>query len=368
MLNKLRTKIETIMVGSKDADDGFTEHALSGAARLYGGVAKIRETLYRKNIKKRFRLPCYVISVGNLTVGGTGKTPMVIYLAGLVTNLGYTAAIVSRGYGGEASSVGGVVSDGSSLLLNAKMAGDEPYMMAKRLLHLSVPVVVGSNRYEAGMTAVRHFKPDIIILDDGFQHMKLERDLNICLFDAGCPLGNGCVMPRGTLREPAAAVNRADIIVLTRAGDDDRATVEHFRSSVKVAGADAGVDRLPVFTSCHTAVVTASEPVERDVYAFSGIAKNEAFRKTVLEAGYFIKGFKEYPDHYYYSSEDCIDIEGNAEKSGAVAVITTEKDYAKIETLFDWRLKLIIINIDIDFGNDENRFKALIRDNILKRH
>ncbi len=366
MLNKLKTKIETVMFDN-GADDGLTELTLSGASRLYGGIAKLRETLYLKNIKKRYRLPCYVISVGNLTVGGTGKTPMVIYLAELSIKLGYTAAIVSRGYGGESSASGGIVSDGKSLLLNAKMAGDEPYMMAKRLLGKSVPVVVGSNRYEAGMTAVRRFNPDIIILDDGFQHMKLERDLNICLFDAVSPLGNGCVIPRGTLREPVAAVNRADVIVLTRAGADDRAgAIENFYYTATKAGCTDGINGLPVFTSAHKPVVYESVPAEADVYAFSGIAKNDEFRKTISGIGYQVKGYKDYSDHYSYTPVDCSEIENDAETKGAKAIITTEKDFAKIENLFDWRMKLIIINVDMDFGNDENNFNTLIRDNIKK--
>ncbi len=353
------------MFDTGTSNTGLTESTLSGVSRLYGNVTKIRETLYQKKIKKTYRLPCYVISVGNITIGGTGKTPVVVYLAELAVKLGYTATVVSRGYGGTATSEGGIVSDGSELLLNVCMAGDEPFMMAKRLLPVSVPVVVGSNRYEAGMTAVRTFKPDIIILDDGFQHMKLERDLNICLFDAESPLGNGRVIPRGTLREPATAVNRADVIVLTRADDSDRAVKNFHHAFTNIAG-EAAVEGLPIFTASHKPCAKDTLSSETDVYAFSGIAKNIAFRNTLLSMGYQIKGFKDYPDHYSYTAEDCSMIEKDAEKTGVRVVMTTEKDFARIENLFDWRLKLIIINVDMDFGNDANLFDSLIRDILIK--
>ncbi len=381
MPNKLRKKIESVMCDSTDTGIDLTRTLLSGASRLYGRVIQFRETLYLNNLKKTYALPCHVISVGNLTVGGTGKTPMVIYIAELLTRAGYGVAVVSRGYGGELSSSGGIVSDGQKVLLDAGKAGDEPCMMAKRLLESNIPVIIGSNRYEAGMTAVKQFNPDIVILDDGFQHLRLERDLNILLFDASQPLGNGRVIPRGTMREPVSAVKRADIVVLTRTDIEHKEeAAENFYKTVLNAGLTENLNDIPLFTSIHRPHIYGIIPRgskellrpdektdSENVYAFSGIAKNHEFRKTVSGMGFQIKGYKEYPDHYAFSASDCAGIEREASEKCVQAVITTEKDYIKLAGMFDWNITLIIISIEIDFRSDEAEFNSSIKESVLNK-
>lgn len=374
MLNKLKKNIEAIMYDTGQANSDLTRTALSALANCYKKVMTIRESLYLNEHKKRYSLPCSVISVGNITVGGTGKTPMVIYLARLIKKQGHQPVVVSRGYGGTLSGEGGIVSDGKSLLMSSDQSGDEPYLIAEKLLEDSVPVVIGSQRYEAGMEAVSAFNPDVVILDDGFQHMKLKRDLDILLFDAKNPLGNGSLLPRGTLREPVTAAARADLFVLTRVENGKEASaLQHFRQSVSENLMAEKLSETPVFTSAHKPSVIGriepglSEPICTDdvdrnsvVYAFSGIAKNHEFRKTVTEMGFRIAGYAEFEDHYCYSDKDCSELAASAKRKGATALITTEKDQVKLRE-FNLDLPLIIIGVEIDFGIAEKKISDLFK-------
>ncbi|MFN2165764.1 MAG: tetraacyldisaccharide 4'-kinase, partial [Anaerolineae bacterium] len=163
----------------------------------YGALVRLRSAAYAGSRRRR-RLPVPVISVGNLTVGGTGKTPMIARLAASLLAAGRRPAIVSRGYRGGLEKTGGIVSDGHRLLQDAAAAGDEPFMLAMQLP--GVPVAVGRDRYEIGRRVIRALSADVILLDDGFQHLRLARDVDILLMDARRPLGNGHVLPRGPLR------------------------------------------------------------------------------------------------------------------------------------------------------------------------
>jgi len=181
------------------------------------------ESLYYQVIspdRKYYHVPMYlflkvpVISVGNLTLGGTGKTPTVVFIAELLKENGYHPAVLSRGYGGESTLGLNVVSDGREVLLPPEEAGDEPVMMARRLD--GIPVLTGKSRYITGRFAIDNLGADILILDDGFQHLPLHRDLNILLCDHKNPFGNGCIFPAGELREPLGEIERADVICITR--------------------------------------------------------------------------------------------------------------------------------------------------------
>ena len=212
----LRARVTDIMTRGGHYPFFSLATLLWGISVLYGGLTHLRRRLYTRGRLKSHRLPCPVISVGNLTLGGTGKTPLVIHLAEKIQGMGYRPVILSRGYKGLAEKGGAVVSDGRNLLCDARQAGDEPYLMA--ILLPTVPVVVGRHRYRAGMDAIRRFQPDIILLDDGFQHLQLKRDLNLLLLDAQNPFGNRYLFPRGTLREPEVSLLGADAVVLTRSG------------------------------------------------------------------------------------------------------------------------------------------------------
>ena len=185
----------------------------AAVSRLYGLGAGLRRTLYARGWLRTKKLPAPVVSVGNLTVGGTGKTPVVACLARLLQDRGKRVAILSRGYGGQSRSVA-CISDGRQTYQKPPEVGEEPYWLARALP--GVAVYTGACRFAAGMAAWKECKPDLFLLDDGFQHFQLHRDLDLVLLDAASPFGNGYLLPRGPLREPLTALAAAHSLILTR--------------------------------------------------------------------------------------------------------------------------------------------------------
>ena len=251
-VQKLKQQMEALMTDG--ARRGPAVGLLTGFSKIYGGAMAIRAACYsRQLLVKSQRLPCKVICVGNLTAGGTGKTPMAIYLARRLTRKGHRVVLVSRGYRGRAEKTGGVVSDGLRILMDDATAGDEPYLMARCLP--KVPVVVGGDRFQAGMLAVRQLGAQVVVLDDAFQHLALERDFDLVLMDAARPLGNEHLLPRGVLREPISALRRAHAVVLTRADRLADAPLARRRQQI-----EAMVAPLPVFTAGHVSQVRGVIP------------------------------------------------------------------------------------------------------------
>ena len=371
----LQKKIESIINSEEIIPPSPLRSMLAAAAAIYGTAQKIRANCYRHNLLSTQELPCTVISVGNITVGGTGKTPMTIYLSSELKQEGLRVAVISRGYKGEAERAGGIVSDGKHLLMNSEQAGDEPFLIASRLR--DVPVVVGKNRYEAGRTAIDKFKPDVIVLDDAFQHLKLKRDIDLVLLDCARPFGNTHLLPRGGLREPAAALARASACILTRSQD-----VTNDAASANTAAIKSIVSRIPVFRSCHEpyfyAVKSRSQTLsktsddflspqqmddlkQQKVYGFSGIARNADFRRTVEKAGFKTAGFKEFSDHHPYSRGDLEEIVQTAQAAGANWLITTEKDHARMAHQQALGMDLIVAGVRIMFSGDGPDFMSFIR-------
>lgn len=378
-MRKIKQKIETI-VNSEEKSRFFSFGSfLFGFSLLYGGVVKLREIFYKKGIFRSKQLPCKVISVGNLTAGGTGKTPMTIYMAELLTHLGYKVAVISRGYKGRAEKTGGVVSDGRTLLMSPEMAGDEPFMMAEILK--DIPVVVGQNRFEAGMLAVKEFKPDVIVLDDAFQHLKLARDINLVLLDSRRPFGNTHLLPRGPLREPLSALLRGHGFILTRsdvAESNDRFSrlTSHlplfqpvFRSShipyiYKVIRGEE-TENLVFPKNPGSALYDDTFLKGRNVFAFSGIARNNEFQHTIQSLGAEVVGSAEFLDHHHYSDDDFHAVFRSAEKVNAEFLVTTEKDYARIAHRITWPIDLVVIGIKISFGDEADAFAHFINKKIV---
>ena len=180
----------------------------------YGNLIRIRNFLFDCGILKVQKLDCRIISVGNLTMGGTGKTPMVLWLAQFLSSEGWNLAIVSRGYRGKKPGGLLVVSDGRQIMVDSRFSGDEPQLLARRLP--GIPILCSTKRAAAVETAIRRFKSEVVILDDGFQHRFLARDLDLVMLDAENPFGNGHLFPRGKMREQAAALSRAQALVLSR--------------------------------------------------------------------------------------------------------------------------------------------------------
>ena len=353
------------------ADDpaGVSSQRLSGilfwVSRVYGGAAKLRRTLYKKRLLKAHRLPCPVISIGNLTVGGTGKTPMVAFVAKLLKEKGYRVAVLSRGYKGRAQKRGGVVSDGRSIFMTVRDAGDEPVMLANQLE--GVPVLVGADRFRSGKVALERFQSNVLILDDGFQHLSLERDLDVVLMDYRYPLGNGDVLPRGPLREPVSALSAADGIVFTRCDDPPLASAPVLSPLLGLAA----FLKKPVFFAAHFPVTgpilkgnqkrCGADAVKgKPGIAFSGIAQNKDFRRSLGMLNCDIRAFFEFPDHHFYTQEELEEIWQKGRREGAFFVATTEKDYARIQDRISVDIPLMVLGVRLGLVKDETEFSRWI--------
>lgn len=316
---------------------------------LYRGGLAGYLAVYASGLRKRHRLPVPVISVGNLTFGGTGKTPAVQTLCRLLRSQGRKLTILSRGHGGSSRGVT-IVSDGTDVLADAAVCGDEPVLLARSLP--GVPVVAGKDRPAAGVVACREFRPDVIILDDGMQYWQLHRDLDVVVMDAARPFGSGLLMPAGDLREPVGGIRRAGAIVLNSRGSDEAVSVELVERLARLAPRALIVraNRQPSsLLSAHDGQDVGLEWLRgRRIAAFCGIGRPESFRDTLTGLGASVEEFLEFPDHYRYSECDLHAIRRAAE-DGAEALVTTEKDWARLGAMapFD-RLYVLCIGLEIE--------------------
>ena len=303
---------------------------LTPLSYIYAVVVKTRGWLYECSLLKQKRLPCTVISVGNIVAGGTGKTPAVIWIAKYLQSEGLQVGVLLRGYKREGQHSVSVVSDGKEVLTPVPESGDEAGLIARTLL--DVPVVVGSDRYAAGLEVIRlwgHTK-GVLILDDGFQRRQLARDLDILTIDSTQPFGTGKLLPAGTLREPKAAMRRTDVLLLTRT---DLAT-----ESINF---ERFVGEKQIFQTCHepTKLYQLSTGEEcalgqlkgQCILAVCGIGNPEAFVGTLRQFEPKAVELLAFPDHHYYSLADLNDISTRAHEVGADIVVTTEKDSQKLE-------------------------------------
>lgn len=297
---------------------------------LYGYVMSFRVALYKKGVLTRHHLPVPVISVGNLTLGGTGKTPMTIYLARLLA--ARKPAVVSRGYGGKASGRVNVVSDGKQIKLDASAAGDEPFFMAENLP--GVPVITGKKRVDGGRFAVDHCGAQTVILDDGFQHLALDRNVNLALFKVDSFLGNNRIFPGGDMREPLKALGRADGFVLTCVDDVNIGKAEAIKKALMTKFPD-----IPVFMAryqvvslvCPDKSSVAVEEIGPDVFAFCGLANPASFQRSLALAGIKTSGFLAFKDHCPYQRPELDLIKKQVARCGATGLVTTEKDLVKLQ-------------------------------------
>lgn len=364
------------MRGEEDRLPFPLQTLVSIGSKAYSAGSQLRIHAYRYGLLKQRRLPCCVISIGNITVGGTGKTPMTLYLAELLNELGFRVAVLSRGYRGLGENTGGIVSDGQRLLMDVRQAGDEPFLLAVKLLKKGVPVIIGKNRVASGQLAVKRFRPDAILLDDGFQHLRLKRDIDIVLLDAKTPFGNGYVLPRGPLRESVNNLARCNGIIFTRCRPEmlDSAIMDIPSSARKTDLADmtkyffGSCFKLRFFralsgdgsnSSSNGATVSeaGSWLNEKSVFLFSGIARNDEFRRAARSFGCRIAGFCAYPDHYMYSQNDLKDIDEKAVRSGAEIVLTTEKDWVKVSTQQKFSIPCGVIGIEVRMGSHGKRLQ-----------
>ncbi|HEY5512331.1 MAG TPA: tetraacyldisaccharide 4'-kinase [Geomonas sp.] len=297
--------------------------SLRALAPVYALLLRLRAAAYRHGVLPSHRLPVPVISVGNLVLGGTGKTPMVAWLAGYLVARGKRVAVLSRGYGGSAEGEPRIVSDGSRMLLTPEQSGDEPFLLAQKVPGLMV--VTGADRYRAGLLALRELKPDICILDDGFQHLRLRRDLDILLLDAARPFANGRTLPAGFLRESVAAAARADLVVYTRCSPGVRPDLFTGKPSCRTSHQLAGMVPLGGGERAGFELAKGAR-----VTAFSGIADPGAFFDLLEEQGVRLTATLAFADHASYGEPEIAAICRLRDASRSTLLITTEKDAVKL--------------------------------------
>jgi tetraacyldisaccharide 4'-kinase len=337
------------------------QQVLGAASGGYRRLLNTREWLYARGVLRSRALPCPVVSVGNLTVGGTGKTPAVEMAVRTLVDLGHTPAVVSRGYGRRSTGIQ-IVADAASIRLDAEEGGDEPFLLARRLP--GVPVVVGSNRYDAGRTARERFAVTAIVLDDGMQHRTLVKDLEIVMVRAADPWGNGRLLPRGPLREPVSGLARAHLVVVTGAATPSvapevMAAVSRHAPGVPVLSAQY------VPTQCWESGTMRPVPVARlagaPLLGFAGIAAPAGFRRTLDEAGARVADVVAFMDHHWYTRDDLARLDRRAAALGAEALVTTEKDWVRLRGLPPPTRPVYVLGVQLVLTTGEAEWLAVFR-------
>jgi len=320
-------------------------------AHCYGFGSRSRRRLYDRGWLVPKRLPAPVLSIGNLTVGGTGKTPFTAYLARYYQNAGCRPVVLSRGYGGRAQGIQ-VVSDGHRLHLRPPWAGDEAYLLATQLP--GVPVVTGSNRHQAGMLAWEAFRPDLFLLDDGFQHLSLHRDLDVVLLDAAQPFGNGRLLPRGPLREPVAALAKPLVLVLTRYEDSRHhplwlAMRQSFPAAT-VVRASFHLQDAVLYPGGRRVELAAL--VGKRLAGLASLARPEVFSASLRAHGLDLQRLFVFPDHHPYTTPEVAQVAAAARGAGLAAVITTEKDWVRLAGVWPLTLPLYVVPLTVTLLDD----------------
>ena len=303
-------------------------------------------------------LPARVVSVGNLAVGGTGKTPVTACLTSLFQAEGKKVAILSRGYGGQNSGVT-CISDGKNLYCKPPQVGEEAYWLARNLP--GAAVYTGASRYAAGRLAWERFKPDLFILDDGFQHFQLHRDLDIVLLDAAAPFGNGHLLPRGSLREPQSALAAAQVLILTR--------FQAERHQQTLAALQTAYPFKAVLTATITPAAARLYPEGRaepptalqgqTLLAFAGLARPEVFQRSLNDLGVRLAGFRAFPDHHPFAAAELAFLVREAQAAGAAALITTAKDWARLGEKWAAALPLWVLDVEAQIDQPERILEFL---------
>lgn len=318
------------------------------ASWLYAKIMWCRRRIYVHGWKRTYRSRLPVLSVGNLAVGGTGKTPTVDWLVRRFQQQGKRPAIVSRGYAGRHSGAVTVVSDGHQIFTSATVCGDEPLLLARR--NPTCPVVVSKKRSDGVLKVEQSFDVDLIILDDAFQHLKMSRDFDLVLLDATDPFGNGWTLPAGRLREGVDALASADVLLVTRAEARQPSPcpqLPSFFSSHRLADTAIGLDGE---------IMLLSELAVLRIFAFAGIAEPDRFFHALGQVGLTLKKMMALPDHVKYSSEIIADL--NLASMECDLLLTTEKDSVKL-TADMFKLPCYSVGLELDMTNGSELMKII---------
>ncbi|GJL66777.1 MAG: tetraacyldisaccharide 4'-kinase [Nitrospirales bacterium] len=329
----------------------------------YGLAIQARGKLYEKGWLKESRLPRPVLSVGNLTVGGTGKTPVVIWLANWLRANGKRVGILSRGYRRKNTADCVLVSNGQECLANPVDVGDEPFLMAQRCPE--AVIAVGNDRYELGLWVLDQIDVDCFVLDDGFQHVSLFRDCNLLLVDALDQHGLTALLPKGRLREPLSAAQRASAILITRTNQTSNAL-----NVIQILQLAMGKSFSPIHVDFHSLSVVNVRTrhvkagdwlVGKRAVIFSGIGNASSFRKTVEQMGVTIVKEFEFVDHFSYSVTSIESIRTHAQRHNSDVVLTTEKDGVKISPLLQEGEDVWTICLETRIEKGEKELLELVR-------
>ena len=345
-----------------------TAAALFGAflqlcSYLFSGIVQLRLWLYRNRILRDQPLGCLVVVVGNLTVGGTGKTPVVEMFAKALRDRGRKVAILSRGYKSKAPPLWQkwwfwlnhteeppprIVSDGTEVLLDSEVAGDEPFMLARNLP--GVVVLVDKNRVKAGAYAIKRFGCDTLVLDDGFQYLPLKGRLNLLLVDKTNPFGNGHLLPRGILREPVKHLQRASYVFLTKSkgvrDEELEAMIRKFNPAAEIIECAHKPQYLQRIDTGERLPLTAL--AGRKVGALSGIAAPESFEAFLREMGAELVYTRRFLDHHRFTHEDLVSVFADARGAGVEIMVTTEKDAVRIAASEKFSLPCYYLRLEIE--------------------
>jgi tetraacyldisaccharide 4'-kinase len=315
---------------------------------VYGFFMRLRSLFYETSILKRFSYQVPVISVGNLTMGGSGKTPIVISLAQFFLKKGYRPAVVSRGYGGKAKGKFNVVSDGKMLYLNSFEAGDEPRLIAEKAS--GVAVVTGKKRKYPCQYAVDELGCDLIILDDGFQHLSVQRDIDLVLFNAETNLKLMHVLPSGLLREPVSALNRASAFIVSGCNIKNPSEVPGVVPYLQGKQKNKPLYQLSYVPSHfvdQNGKIMELDAIQSPMFAFCGIAAPHRFFNTLKNLPAEIIDSIFFKDHQDYNQDILQDIVRRAKNKGSAILVTTEKDLIKLKAL-DSELPLYALCMEVE--------------------
>mgnify|MGYP000853780700 CR=1 FL=1 len=347
-------------------------------SRFYRMAIQFRLWLYNKRFFRNRAIGCLVVSIGNLSCGGTGKTPVVEVFAKTLLQKGRKVAVLSRGYRSKQHSLWfklthmfgkkkletpiKIVSDGTQVLMDSTYAGDEPFMLASNLD--GVAVLVDKDRVRLGLYAIEHFGTDTLILDDGFQYLDLMSHINILLIDSTDPFGNHHVLPRGLLREPVKNIRRADYIFLTKSNGGNH--LRHMKQFIRRHNR-----RAEIIECCHKPKYLeqvfnrgARLPLKslngKKVAAISAIAKPEGFERFLRDFGAEIVATQRYADHHRFTSQELLDFVARARENGAEMIMTTEKDAVRMPNVQIGDPKFFFLRIEIDILSGQENFDQCI--------
>ena len=330
---------------------------------IYGKIANLRNVLYDKGVFDVFDARVRVISVGNITAGGTGKTPLVAYIADILADRGEKVCILTRGYGRKNAENRVLVTDGEKILSDAEHSGDEPFELANKLLGKAI-IIADADRIAAATWAKRKFGVTVFLLDDGFQHRKVRRDLDIVCIDATDELKEAKMLPEGRLREPLLGLKRAGAVVITRANlvesiETLRAEIEEINHEAPVFAAENKICNVARLEDFHAkSQKSLSEIKEKKAFAFCGIGNAESFFEQLRREKFDVSGTKAFRDHHIYSQNDVAEIESQSREAAADILLTTAKDAVKLKTL-TFEVPVFVVEIEMVLA-DADAFKALI--------